>query len=640
MHQTRRIILVLALSVSVGITAFSETVSTNLDSSQVIEFLNQTIDWYRHVASEQRAAVESEDLVVASDNERMANQIVRLAFDFARAEVELMTRQGNSPASQNKNSGSSQYESLLQLQSRVEKRTLETQGELEALQRQIQVATGRKRRQLQAQADELQAELNLAKARLDALRSMAQFVSGANTTNLGASGLQAQVQALADSIPAASAPSGNSDAALSSKASLPAATLAAANKSAPSGIWDSAADLFAISQKIHTIDIAIQQTNALAKISREVRTPLVRQLKDMAGQGDDLAKQADSANPARLTQEKQELDALATQFKQISAAAIPLSEQDILLALYQKSLASWENNLRSRRLTKLKGLLVRLGLLTLLLGIVIAAANLWRRAVYHYVHDRRRRYQFLLLRKFVLWFLVAVIIAFSFASRLGSVVTFAGLITAGVAVALQNVILSVAGYFFLIGKYGIRVGDRVQIGDVTGEVIDIGLVRLHMMEVGGGDYLPTGRVVAFSNSIVFQPTSGLFKQIPGTNFLWHEITVSLSPDGDYTSVKERLLEVVESVLADYRDDLERQYQVLQTTLITGPATGLRPSVQLRFTPSVVQALIRFPVDRQQASEIDERLTHALLNNLDREPRLKLVTSGGAGIMVRTDLAAA
>ena len=86
----------------------------------------------------------------------------------------------------------------------------------------------------------------------------------------------------------------------------------------------------------------------------------------------------------------------------------------------------------------------------------------------------------------MIWIAVGVIIAFTFATELGSMATFAGLLTAGVAVALQNVILSVAGYFFLMGKYGIRVGDRVQIAGVTGEVVDIGLVRLHLLELSSG----------------------------------------------------------------------------------------------------------------------------------------------------------
>src|SRR5690606_9937167 len=105
------------------------------------------------------------------------------------------------------------------------------------------------------------------------------------------------------------------------------------------------------------------------------------------------------------------------------------------------------------------------------------------------------------------------------------------------AVAMQSVLVSVVGYFFLVGKYGIRVGDRVQVGSVTGEVIDLGLVRLHMLELSGqgGAMSPTGRVVAFANSIVFQSSGGLFKQIPGINLAWREITVKLPAEADSTA---------------------------------------------------------------------------------------------------------
>src|SRR5207302_6291996 len=173
---------------------------------------------------------------------------------------------------------------------------------------------------------------------------------------------------------------------------------------------------------------------------------------------------------------------------------------------------------------------------------------------------------------------------------------FAGLLTAGVAVALQNVILSIAGYFFLIGRFGIRVGDRVQIAGVTGEVVDVGLVRMHLMELSSvGAEIPTGRVVAFSNSIVFQPTAGLFKQIPGTSFVWHEITLTLSPDSDYRVVEQRLLGVVEAVFADYHEDMERQRRQLERTLSYAQPTELRPTSRLRFTQAGLEPVIRFPV---------------------------------------------
>ena len=121
---------------------------------------------------------------------------------------------------------------------------------------------------------------------------------------------------------------------------------------------------------------------------------------------------------------------------------------------------------------------LRLVIFIALLALVFTAAELWRRAVFRYVQDPRRRSRFLLLRKIVLWALVVAIAAATFATELGSLATFAGLITAGLAVAMQSVLISVVGYFFLIGKYGIRVGDRVQqhvgvtVADQTAVVLD------------------------------------------------------------------------------------------------------------------------------------------------------------------------
>ena len=90
---------------------------------------------------------------------------------------------------------------------------------------------------------------------------------------------------------------------------------------------------------------------------------------------------------------------------------------------------------------------------------------------------------------------------------------------------------------------------------MTGDVIDLGLVKLSLMELGGNgnDRQPTGRVVVFSNAIVFQPSGNFFKQIPGTNFVWNEVTLTLSPDCDYRLAEKRLLEAVEEVFARYRE---------------------------------------------------------------------------------------
>ena len=397
------------------------------------------------------------------------------------------------------------------------------------------------------------------------------------------------------------------------------------------------ADLFGLSRKIHSIDQRINETEALAQRAKELRAPLVNKLKQLSQQGDELAKQADTGDSSTLASVKKDFDALTAQFRQTTAAVLPLSKAGILLGLYKANLTNWQSNVKSQYRAELRSLLIRIAILGIILAVAFGFGELWRKTIFRYVHDPRRRYQFLLLRKIVMWFVFGIIIAFAFATQLGSVATFAGLLTAGIAVALQSVILSVAGYFFLIGRFGIRVGDRVQIGGVTGEVMDIGLVRLHVMELGSGD-MPTGRVVAFSNSIVFQPTAGLFKQIPGTSFVWHEITLTLSPDSDYRVVEQRLLGVVEAVFADYHEDMERQRRQLERTLSYAQPTELRPTSRLRFTQAGLEAVIRFPVTLQNAAEVDDRVTRELLKAIEREPRLKLVGSGTPSIRLNTDVA--
>jgi len=171
------------------------------------------------------------------------------------------------------------------------------------------------------------------------------------------------------------------------------------------------------------------------------------------------------------------------------------------------------------------------------------------------------------------------------------------------------------GYFFLIGKYGIRVGDRVQIGTVTGEVIDLGLVRMHLMELNAqGSLGATGRVVAFANSIVFQSSGGLFKQIAGVNFVWHETTLALPAGADYAALKEKLYNAVNSVVKKYHDEIVRQTKEIMRTTSSSAAgvASAEPSVQLRFSASTVDALVRYPVEIQHAAETDEKVSEAMI----------------------------
>src|SRR5207249_7126476 len=107
----------------------------------------------------------------------------------------------------------------------------------------------------------------------------------------------------------------------------------------------------------------------------------------------------------------------------------------------------------------------------------------------------------LTVRNVVALVAIALVLIFHFTTELTALVTALGFAAAGIAFALQNVILALAGYFSMVAPNGIRVGDRVSLqgpfGYVHGEVIEIGFVRIRLRELDGEPLRPTGRVVVF-----------------------------------------------------------------------------------------------------------------------------------------------
>lgn len=616
--------------------SFGQTQNSTLpDSKAVIGFLNQTLAWYQHFPSEEQIATEPRDVLFLNDNRQLSEQIVRLSFDFARAEVQSLAPAAVAlNSAQTDGSGQSRYQAMLDRAVQADQQVKQSQADVDSLKKKLDVAVGKRRVALESAIAEAESELELAQNRRDALRTMAEFMGGANSGTSGATTLKAQIEELARTVPAA-----NSSANEARNTAVNASS-AAASKKEPTGILGLVTDLISLSRKRAALDETIRLTDALSQSSKEIRTPIVAALKQAAQKGDQISKQPESTDPAVLKQQKAQLDALSAQFKQASNSVLPLSKQRVLLDLYKRNLSSWQDAIKSEYRTDLRNLAFRLAVLGAVLIVVVAFSEIWRKAIYRYVKDVKRRYHFLLLRRIVLWFLIAMVVAFAFATELGSLATFAGLLTAGVAVALQNVILSIAGYFFLIGKYGLRAGDRVQIAGVTGEVVDIGLVRLHLMELGpgGADAQPTGRVVAFSNSVVFQPTGGVFKQIPGTNYVWHEISLTVAPESSYREVEERLVSAVDAVYSEYRDSIEQQRKHLERTIGPMAANSLGPQSRLRLTKAGLEVVIRYPLELERAADFDDRITREVLDAIDREPKLKLVGSGTPNIQqVRENL---
>jgi small-conductance mechanosensitive channel len=582
-----------------------------MTGDQVVQILDETVNWYRTLGIQEQAATQPSDLLILYANRQTADRVMALAFEIARANAELLSSEAGVVR---ESSEAASARSLSRTQKQLDEQRARIQAEIDSSRRELAGAPKPRRADLQARISVLQGELDLIGARRNLLTNMQQFASQSDSDGFGANALKAHIDAIAASIPSsagrAAAPIA---AAAADKPDANAPGTAVGASLTQFGIWDLASTVLRLSAKTRTIETADERTADLQQVFTQIRTQPLEKLKSLAARGDELAAQADAAQ-TNLRVVRDEYDTLAWLFVQTSSIVTPLSKAEVLLNQYRHNLASWREAADRQYQEALRALGLRLAMVAGLLAIVFLLAEIWRRLVYRYVNEARRRSRLLLLRKILLWCLIVAIIASTLATELGSLATFAGLITAGLAVAMQSVLVSVVGYFFLIGKYGIRVGDRVQIGTVTGEVIELGLVRLHLMELGGaGPMSPTGRVVAFANSIIFQASGGLFKQIPGVNLAWREITLSLPAGANYEVIKDELTQSIGNIIADYREEIVRQARAIQKAAALNAASDPQPQVQLRFSAAGVEALVRYPVQLSHAAEIDERVSRELLS---------------------------
>ncbi len=465
----------------------------------------------------------------------------------------------------------------------------------------------------------MQSELELQKALLDAIRKMSSFVE---TNGEISGGLAGGINQLARSIPDVL----NANAAPQKTTTTPAPSKPSLANSG--GLISEAMTLYNYVTAMHEIDGLIQQTDHTRDVADRLRTPLRDALRITIQRSQTLASQPAATDPQQLQSEKQEFRELTERFKQLSAALLPLSQEIIVLNDSKTNSSEWRNSISRESRQVLRSVLTRVIAIVVALAIILVLSQVWRRITFRYVSDPRRRRQFLVMRRVVIGFMIAVVLVLGFVSEFSSLATFAGFITAGIAVGLQAVLLSVAAYFFIIGRYGIRVGDRISVAGVTGDVVDIGLVRLYLMELAGTglDFYPTGRIVVFSNAVLFQTSTPLFKQIPGTEYAWHEVAVTIAPNGNHKLAQEKLVAAVQEVYARYRDNIERQHAEIERH-VDIQVEMPRPEARLQFSDAGLELLVRYPVEIRNAPDTDEQMTRKVLELIETDTAVKAAVSG-------------
>jgi small-conductance mechanosensitive channel len=234
------------------------------------------------------------------------------------------------------------------------------------------------------------------------------------------------------------------------------------------------------------------------------------------------------------------------------------------------------------------------------------------------------------VRKFVVfsgYIAILLFVYILFEDRLGRLSFALGVAGAGVAVALQDVLASIAGAFSIGFSKLYTVGDRVQIGDTRGDVIDISLLRTTLMEVGSwvGRDLYSGRIVRLPNNSVLK--NAVFNYSQGFRFIWDQIKVVLTIGSDATIARAMLLRVANEVIGEYLVEAQNSWNAVSDDYRT-ENPPLEPVVALVVNAASLEFTVNYVVDYAKRTTMQDRLFTKIVEEVAKSNgRLAWASSG-------------
>jgi small-conductance mechanosensitive channel len=252
--------------------------------------------------------------------------------------------------------------------------------------------------------------------------------------------------------------------------------------------------------------------------------------------------------------------------------------------------------------------------------LVLIASFYIKKAISKKVEDTDRKYH---ARKatnifgYVLLTLIALII---YRDSIGNLGVAFGLAGAGVAFALQEVITSIAGWISIMFTNQVKVGQRVKIGNVKGDIINIDILKTTVMEVGDwidGD-LYNGKITTISNSFVFKnPIENYSADYP---FLWDEIQVPLRLESDYRLARELFTNLINEVCGTFAEDSARTWEVMKYKYRIESAQ-VAPMITLKFNENWITFNLRYVVDYRKRRSTKDILYTRLLDEISKHDKL-------------------
>ncbi len=258
--------------------------------------------------------------------------------------------------------------------------------------------------------------------------------------------------------------------------------------------------------------------------------------------------------------------------------------------------------------------------------IIMALVQFLQTRAPRYVSSRRMLSSVKQALRFLGYLAAIILVGIIFSDQLPGVTVTLGLAGAGIAFALQEVIASVAGWIAIsFGQFYI-IGDRVELGGIRGDVIQIGVLRTTLMEIGewvrADQY--NGRTVRIANSLVFRdPVYNYSEQL---SFIWDEITIPVRYGSDHNLAREILLQAADEVLGDNVKALEDEWDLVRQKYPLEHAS-VDPSVFLVADDNWMHVTLRYPVDAKQRRLIHDHLFVRVLDAIaETEGRVELASA--------------
>ena len=266
-------------------------------------------------------------------------------------------------------------------------------------------------------------------------------------------------------------------------------------------------------------------------------------------------------------------------------------------------------------------------MITIIIGaiVIFIIARYVKKIISKHVDNSDHKYRSRKAVNFLSYIFFIALLAFAYSDKLGNIGITLGLAGAGIAFALQEVITSFAGWISIMTTNTVKIGQRVKIGAIKGDIIDIGMLKTTIMEVGdwiNGD-LYNGRITKISNSYMFkEPLQNYSADYP---FLWDEITVPIRTESDFKLARKVFLEIAEEVCGDFASNSQHVWSEMTNKYKIEDAQ-VQPLVTLTFDENWITFTIRYVVDYKRRRITKDQLYTRLLEEINNYENIIMIAT--------------